>query len=285
MQLQKIVSLANKNTALQFFAMERSLRATGCDLPIWVIPYDNDRFQLPKNSFWWEVSEILAWVDVHKLWPAFKKVQCLTISNYQYVDSDVIFIKNPELVLKPFEGFVSSCTHWNNPGHTYTSETLRFLRQKSTTWQKLVFNSGQFACDAQLYNAPELMRFCETNFVDTLFKKNYIYKDQAGINLLVNYKNVPITNLTLPPINMESTWAGDYLEQDTFSRFENTDKPYLIHWAGTSIISNQFINQYFFRYLFADESKTFGFQTEKKKTFPEVVREKVRKTVHFVKTF
>ncbi|TFZ63322.1 hypothetical protein E4631_22785 [Hymenobacter sp. UV11] len=259
MKLQRIISLANKNSELQFLAMCRSLRATGCDLPIWVIPYNDKKFELPENCIWWEVLEITTWIDKNRLWPAFKKIQCFLTENYQYVDSDVIFLKNPALVLQPLSGFITSCTHWNNPNETLTSETKIYFKNKSTLWPKLVFNSGQWACDTQLYNLYKLISFCETNYKDTLFHKNYLYKDQAGINLLVNYTNIEITNLTLPPFNMESTWAGDYLEEASFRRLDGwREKPYLIHWAGTPVTNYDGINSYFFQFLTESEKTLFS---------------------------
>src|SRR5687767_1628885 len=100
MKLEAIISLANKKCEMEFLAMERSLRATGCNLPLLVIPYDHNLFKLPPNSDWWNISEITKWVDHNKLWPAFKKIQCLTIANYQFVDSDVIFFENPASILE-----------------------------------------------------------------------------------------------------------------------------------------------------------------------------------------
>lgn len=44
MKIDKIITMANKTVRLQFLAMERSLRSTGCTLPIWVIPFDNNTF-------------------------------------------------------------------------------------------------------------------------------------------------------------------------------------------------------------------------------------------------
>jgi hypothetical protein len=38
MKIDKIISMANQKVRLRFLAMERSLRATGCQLPLWVIP-------------------------------------------------------------------------------------------------------------------------------------------------------------------------------------------------------------------------------------------------------
>jgi hypothetical protein len=282
MQLEKIVSLANKKSSIQFLAMEKSLRETGCNLPIWVIPYDNNKFELPHNSFWWEMPEIINWIDKNKIWPALKKIQCLTTTNYQYVDSDVIFFNDPYLVLKPYMGFVTSCTHWNNPNHTFTEETLIFYKNKTTTWQRLIFNSGQWACDRKLYEIKELLYFCENFYTDTLFKKTNLYKDQAGINLLVNYKNVPIINLTLPPINMESTWAGDYLEDYSFDKFELNEKPYIIHWAGTPIKHSKFINKYFFKFLSEEQKKEFSFGQIKKESSFYALR-KLRTIYHSVR--
>jgi hypothetical protein len=258
MHLKRIVSLANKNSQIQFLAMCRSLRATGCNLPIWVIPYDSNKFDLPDNCIWWEIPEITNWIDSNKMWPAFKKIQCLLIDNYQFVDSDIIFLRNPADILAPHSGFITSCTHWNNPNETVTQETVEFFKKKTTTWPKLVFNSGQWACDTKLYELKELIKFCETHYTETLFYKNYLFKDQAGINLLVNHKDITITNITLPPHNMQSTWAGDYLDEFMFNKLEQwSDKPYIMHWAGTQVNNYYGINQYIFKFLTEAEKTNF----------------------------
>lgn len=246
--------------------MERSLRSTGCDLPIWVVPYSDDLFELPPNSKWWVIPEIINWIDQNSLWPAFKKIQCFTEKNYQFVDTDIIFFKNPQIILQNFEGFITSCGHWRDSSETVTPETIKFFESKSSNWQKYIFNSGQWACSEVLYDSIELIDFCTNNYQDTLFRKNRIYKDQAGINLLVNQKNIKITNLTLPTIDMESTWAGDYQREFQFNNFEKRDKPYLIHWAGTPILHTNFINSYFFKFLTENEKKAFVFKKTKKQS-------------------
>ena len=283
MNLERIVTLANKNSEIRFLAMERSLRATGCTLPLYVIPYDDNKFDLPENSTWWEMPEILNWISKNNLWPAFRKIQCLTIANYQFVDSDVIFFKNPVETLKPLTGFITSCTHWMAPEHTYTDETLKYLKAKSTTWTKLVFNSGQFGCDKILYEQHELMRFCETNFTETLFHKNYLYKDQPGINILVNCADVEIVNVTMPPVSMVSTWAGDYLDEASFQRFEQNDKPYFVHWAGIALTSRNYIHQYFYKFLTAQESDAFGIEKVKKLGFVDSVKFKIKSIIKVLK--
>ena len=150
MKLEKIITLANRKVRLQFSAMERSLRATGCDLPLWVIPYDDQRFDLPANAIWWELPEVRSLLTEYRAHRMTAKYQCFTTGNYQYVDSDVVFLRNPEAVLAQQVGFITSCGHWGNPGHTYTEASLKVLKHKSTCWQTLVFNAGQFACDQVL---------------------------------------------------------------------------------------------------------------------------------------
>ena len=271
MHLEKIISLANQNSELRFLAMVRSLRAAGCNLPVWVIPYDEHKFNLPENCIWWEMPLITEWIKNNNLWPAFKKIQCLTEHNYQFVDSDIIFLKNPESILKQFTGFVTCCTHWNNPNHTFTKETLAYLKEKTTIWQKLVFNSGQWACDEKLFEESEMINFCERQFVDTLFTRNYLYKDQAGINILVNVKASKITNITLPPYNVESSWAGDYTNNFKQYWVNEDTKPYLLHWAGCAMYTNRAVDCLFTKYLSEREKILWNDQVQieftKKKKF------------------
>src|SRR6478609_7478064 len=104
MQLEKIISLANENTRLRFLAMERSLRATGCTLPLWVIPYDDNRFELPPNAIWWQIDNIITWLEGKMASKPKRKYQCMLEGNYQFVDADVIFLKNPETALANLSG-------------------------------------------------------------------------------------------------------------------------------------------------------------------------------------
>jgi len=249
MKLEKIITLANRDVEIPFLAMERSLRATGCVLPIRVIPYNDDLFDLPNGSVWWEIPEITDWLVSNKCHPSMRKYQCLTEANYQYVDTDVCFLRNPEEILKPYSGFITSCGHWRDITHTCTQESLEIIKQKSTMWQNKVFNSGQFACDSIIYSISGLINSSEKpEFKNTCVK--WPHNDQPGMNLLVIMSGVEIINLTLQPLRMESTWAGDYVND--YERFWNDEnrKPYLIHWAGTKPgISGNKIDEIFFDHL------------------------------------
>jgi hypothetical protein len=252
MKLEKIITLANEQVRLRFLAMERSLRATGCDLPLWVIPYDEGPFELPANAAWW-TTDLRDWLRRERADPLMFKHQCLTTANYQYVDSDVIFLKNPAKVLAGEEGFITSCGHWHDSlQHTVTSESLAILQANSTCWQRNVFNSGQFACDRALYTEDGLKRAClDPRHVQTCLRLQW---DQPAIILLTNLAGVPIRNLTLPPGCMESTWAGDYVEghYEDYWRDE-TRKPYLIHWAGCEMWKPRAVDALFTQYLSATE--------------------------------
>ncbi|WP_155960438.1 hypothetical protein [Fischerella sp. PCC 9605] len=248
MKLDKIISLANNKVRLRFLAMERSLRATGCQLPLLVIPYDDNLFKLPKGSTWWEIPEIISWLKAEQAHPMMRKYQCLTVSDYQYVDSDICFLRNPEEVLEPYSGFIASCCHWHNPEGTYTKESQKFISSKSTIWQSKVFNAGQFACDRPLFTIDSLKAIAmQPDFVETCV--HFPFHDQPGLNLLLWQSGVEIVNLTLPPINMESTWAGDYLGNPEHYWTDPLRKPYLIHWAGTRMDVPRPIHQIFYNFL------------------------------------
>lgn len=239
--------------------MERSLRATGCNLPLYIIPYNEDRFELPRNAHWLNNRQLYAWLETNNAWPACRKYACFLEKDFLYVDSDVCFLSTPESALKSIDGFVTSCTHWNNPNHTATSESHKTLQNISTTWQKSCFNSGQWACDQQLFeNTSQLIQFVESRpEVNTLLKETKKWKDQPAINLLVNLSEVPITNLTLPPHCMESTWAGDYTRRGDDARFwgDPKTKPFLIHWAGTPYTKKHAISSILSPYISEEESK------------------------------
>ena len=262
MKLDHVITLASKPVRLRLLAMVRSLRATGCDLPVLVIPYGDDpesRFALPDGCEWWELPELLAWVREIRAHPMVRKYQCFLAGNYQYVDSDVIFLRNPEEVLANQSGFVASCGHWRDPEHTMTIETESIFRKHSTNWQSRVFNAGQFACDSALFASFAALRAAVDDPAHSAACLNPI-TEQPGINLLRLLSGVPIGNLTLPPVNMESTWAGDYQDAD-FKNFWESERPgekdgrrpYLIHWAGMPMDQELPIHELFYAQLTAEE--------------------------------
>ena len=255
MQLQKIISMANQNTRLRFLAMEKSLRATGCNLPLWVIPYDEKTFELPGNCIWWENKSITGWLDANHAHKVMRKYQCLLESNYQFVDSDVIFLRSPENVLQDFPGFITSCGHWHNTAHTTTKEVLQYFNKMTTVWQQKVFNTGQFACDEALYDFDNLKKTAEQpDYKPACI--DFKFHEQPGLNLLVNLTGVSVTNITLQPYYMESTWAGDY-KDDNYERFWKNEerKPYIIHWAGCEMNVNRPIDELFLDFLTNNEKE------------------------------
>lgn len=258
MQLEKIITLANARTRLFFLAMERSLRATGCWLPLWVIPYNQERFDLPNNAHWWECPELEGWINRHALHPMLKQSQCLLTAQYQFVDTDVIFLRNPETVLAPHEGFISCCSHWHNPEHTYTSESLPLFKKRSTTWQRYVFNAGQFACDKTLYTVEALKEQAAAFPLTCMPPHTAFFQPQPALNLLVLLSGIAVKNLTLAWPHLESSWAGDYPGEDFESYWKNPEKmPYLLHWAGKKMDPNGPISRLFFQYLTQAEKASY----------------------------
>ncbi len=258
MQLEKIITLANARTRLFFLAMERSLRASGCTLPLWVIPYDAERFDLPKNAQWWEVPELNDWIQRQNLHPFLKKYQCFTTHAYQFVDTDVIFLRNPQTILAPYAGFITCCGHWHNVEATCTSQSLSLLKNISTTWQKQSFNAGQFACESILYTAENLKAKALSLSPTCVPAAKPYFSDQPALNLLVACTKIKVTNLTLSEPFLESSWAGDYPGEDFERYWKHPEKmPYLIHWAGKKMDPSVPISRLFFQYLTQAEKESY----------------------------
>ena len=243
--------MANKSVEIRFNAMVRSLRAVGCSLPVKVIPYNDELFNLPDGCKWWEDEKLFNWIKNNQSPNFHKKYLILTESNYQFVDPDIIFLKNPQEVLSEYDGFITSCGHWNNPENTVTKHSERIFKDYSTTWPSLCFNGGQFACDQKLYEIDSIIKISENNdYRETLI---YCETDQPPLNLLVLLSGVKIKNLTLPPYSMASTWSGDY--DNDYKRYWTTENktPYLIHWAGDKNKLNKPIDKLFLDYLTPNE--------------------------------
>lgn len=253
MKLEQIITLASAGVRLPFNVMERSLRATGCDLPLRVIPFNEDRFELPPNANWWVVPEVREWVNRCDASPRAKgvmhKYQTLLIGNYLFVDSDVVFLRDPREVFSEVGGFVTCCGHWHNPGHTYTRDSLALMRRASTVWQSRVFNSGQFACDRALYDFNELRTTAESEELKATCLGNRFH-EQPGMNALVFVSGVEVSNLTLPPIRLESSWAGDYVGPD-YARYwqDRRRMPCFLHWAGRKPTGSTPVDELFLRRL------------------------------------
>lgn len=255
MQLDRILTLANTTVRLQFLAMERSLRAAGCSLPLVVIPYDDRLFELPPNASWYRDEPLFDWLRTHHCHPTMRKYVCLLQANYHFLDTDIILLQNPEDVVGPHAGLVTSCTEWAKSAWTYTAASARYFSARTSTWMKDVFSTGQFAIDRRLYTHESLFAAATSpEFVEACIR--YPYHEQPGINQLVLATDIPRLNLTLPPFNMESTWAGDYPGEYEHLWSDPQKKPYLIHWAGpTTLDADRPINRLFYDYLTAAETE------------------------------
>jgi hypothetical protein len=246
MKLERIFTMANEAVRLQFVAMERSLRRAGCDLPLCVIPFDDRLFPLPPNAYWHRDEPLFSWLQGHGCHPTMRKYACLFEANYHFLDTDIVVLRNPEEVVRPFTGLLASCTEWAKPQWTYTAASAKYFSSRSSTWMREVFSTGQFAIDRPLYTHESLYRVATSaDFFDACIR--YPLHEQPGINQLVLATDIPRTNLTLPPHNMQSTWAGDYPGGFEHLLRDSATAPYLIHWAGP----NQFdiarpINRLFF---------------------------------------
>lgn len=234
MKIERIISLANVKVRLQFLAMERSLRATGCDLPLSVIPFDETRFPLPDNAQWLEDDALFALVKETGAVPVSRKYLALTLPNCAFFDSDIIHRRDPSEWLAPLPNdvFVVADTEWNKGRWTFTAETRELYRSKSTLWLLDNFNSGFFA-HANPKATTEHVRalLSEPQNWKLIHGKDPTAGEQPGANFLIHKNGVEVHNLCLPPYRMESTMACDYPE-DFEPIIRKPNGPAFIHYAG-----------------------------------------------------
>ena len=161
MGIDYVISFANLKVRLEFLAMERSLRATGCDLPLQVIPYDESRFPLPENARWLEDDELFALVRKAGAIPLCRKYLALTLANCAYFDADIIHLRDPREWLSPLRNdvFVVADTEWNKARWTFTPETRAHYRSKTTLWLLDNFNSGFFAYANAIMKSTDVIAF------------------------------------------------------------------------------------------------------------------------------
>ena len=175
-------------------------------------------------------------------------------------------MRNPEDVLADVNGFITSCGHWLHPEHTYVAATVALYKEKSTTWQKSVFNAGQYACDVKLFDLDTLKSTIESNPAYKEICLNSGTYDQVSLNLLIHLSGIQVINLTQTPHDMESTWAGSYTDAD-YERYWSVEsrKPYIIHWAGCNMDIGRPIDHLFTGYLTDSEMETWNTQLKDKR--------------------
>ncbi|MBS0659717.1 MAG: hypothetical protein JSR82_15865 [Verrucomicrobia bacterium] len=251
MNLKCIVTLGSRSVRLRLLALVRSLRATGCDLPVRVIPYNDDLCELPPGCTWWRDEALLAWLQTERAHPMMRKYQCLLQADYQYVDADVVFLRDPQAALAGAEGFVVCCGQWRDVDHALTAESRAVFEAATTNWPALLFNAGQFACDRPLFAELASLQAAAARYPGTCL--HHPSHDQPGLNLLRLLSAVPLTNLTLPPTALESSWAGDYRQRRNLPPRSGPQAPYLLHWASPSPWHDSPVQELFLEHLTAAE--------------------------------
>lgn len=253
MDIDRIITMASRAVKIQFAAFERSLRAVGCDLPLLIIPYNDGRFDLPPNAEWWEKKEFTSWLKENQAHPTMAKYVCLTEANYAYFDTDICFIEDCRTTLAQRAGFVVADTELIKYGETSTPESVEVLARKTSLWPLRLFNTGHFASDMPLYSRADLESTCAKYKETCLLSPHH---EQPGINLLALVSGVAVTNLCLPPHNMESTMAVDYAyRKDWEETWKQGRRPYFIHYAGGRAASQFPISRIFFDYLMEPERR------------------------------
>ncbi len=144
-------------------------------------------------------------------------------------------------------GFVVADTELIRYGESATPESIEVLARKTSLWSLRLFNTGHFASDTPLYSLADLESTCAKYKETCLLSPHH---EQPGINLLALVSGVAVTNLCLPPHNMESTMAIDYADREDWEEtWKQGRRPYFIHYAGGGRLHSSRSAASFFDYL------------------------------------
>lgn len=270
----RILSLANKKVRLEFLAMERSLRATGCNLPLSVIPYDDDLFDLPPNAEWVDLQPL---ADMLRPWSgaggAFGKLAALCERNVAFFDADIIHLKNPQEWLAPFDPdfFLVADTEFSKGTWTYTTRTRSIYRQRGSTWVTRNFNTGFFAfTDLQLSPAKITQAFLGAE--RDLLNNTHIAMEQPSLNYLAHVLNLRVVNACLPPYAFESTMAVDYGANYLELLSMPNGAPF-VHFAGVGADVNRPVANLIFKHLQSDEGAALRMQSDNRREMRDQVNQ------------
>ena len=269
MTVSRIIVLANKRVELQLRVLVRSLRSSGCHLPIFVIPFGRKDFQPPNDCEWIEDSKLLAFLQRERAHPLYWKYEVLLQRECAYFDTDIVVLRNPEEWLSeaPSDAFAVADTEWSRNRWTFSHESRRFLTSLSSRWPLLTFNSGFFAFEQPLYEEDELIATIQSpEMKRTCLERKASPVDQPAFNWLVLRKQRKIFNFNLPLQTMESTMVDDYDDPcDVDAIVAGPSAPAFLHYAGPSFENGHCLMQLFTSYLTVEERREWDATMERKR--------------------
>lgn len=278
MKIERIITMASPAVRLEFLVMERSLRATGCDLPLHVIPYTDEPFDLPPNASWLVDEELFAGIARHRSARPCRKFLALTQTNAAFFDADILHLRDFRTELEGLgpDTFVVADTEWNKARWTFSAATRRIYQRKSSVWLLDNFNSGFFAFGNPILARAQILAFiADPEWGRSTREESVTAGEQAGINWLIHRSGRPVVNLCLPPRRMESTMAVDYTElleatlaeeyhEDYQSLLAGANRPFFLHFAGGMHFTKSRIAELFLKALTAEERGPFLEERERR---------------------
>ena len=251
--------------------MERTLRATGCDLPLYVIPYRDESFELPENAQWLRDEELFAHISKHQSARPCRKFLALMQADAAFFDADIIHFRDPRTELGSLDAnvFAVADTEWNKARWTFSEATRRVYQRKSSLWLLDNFNTGFFAFEEPVVTRKQIFDFIGDPVWGRCAREESVTRgEQAALNWLVHLSGRTVVNLCLPPRRMESTMAVDYTE---FDDVPWADAPMFLHFAGGVHHTQARIAEIFVKALTPEERS--GFLQERELRWTKEVKE------------
>lgn len=255
MTFDQIFSMANRHMRLEFLAMERSLRATGCRLPLTVIPFGEPDFDLPPGASWMDISPYKTLLAPWKTGSAaFRKLSIFLQRGAVFFDADIIHLQNPEEWLAGFspDQFVVADTEVFKNKWTFTPRTAEVFRWTSSNWQLSNFNSGFFAFENRQLTEDAIAAAFAASESDFLINSP-TPGEQSALNYLVFRLGWKVVNVCLPPYSLESTMSVDYGDNYRELLGLPNSAPF-IHFAGGGRVLDEPIAELMLSHLSAEEA-------------------------------
>jgi hypothetical protein len=187
-------------------------------------------------------EEFTSWLKEHQGASIDGEVRLSHRGKLRIFHTDICFIEDCRTTLAQRTGFVVADTELIKYGEASTQESMEVLSRETSFWSLKLFNTGHFASDTPLYSLADLESSCEKYKETCLLAPHH---EQPGINLLALVSGATLTNLCLPPHNMESTMAIDYAYRDDWEETWKQGRPYFIHYAGGRAASQYPISRIF----------------------------------------
>jgi hypothetical protein len=255
--MRGIYIVANDRVSENAIALLSSIRAYDCDVPVYLIPFDNNYQQVAATLS--ELYQVQVFPDLEFLEQFTNKIgeifdrDFLRLPNkmrkliawfgpldeFLYIDTDILVFQKIADVMDYLADYDFLCCDYHHAGEGLKNVFSEYVRQGLFNEAQLqdVFNSGFWGSkkgvisEAQMY---ELLQECAAH--REYFDFSQQTTDQPIMNYLVLKAMPKRLNLVRTVEKAPGSWAGSRHFQEKDGILYDNDQPlWYLHWAGIAM--------------------------------------------------